>query len=189
MSSGNKIYDYVLVLKPATNSAVFDTVSQLLLFFAFSVNAYAAIVSHSFDHRLLAGAAAIGIAAAWIYSRIERKPFRLGLFIAFAAWIFLHHQWLLALLYSLSGILENYAKRKQEIGLDEQGLVFNGLLQKKYPWSKVQHMILKDGIITIDLPGNRIIQQELEDEVPLKLEQEVNDFCRQHLYTNTRSAV
>jgi hypothetical protein len=59
----SKTYDYVLVLKPATNTVVYDWISQFLLVFAFSVNAYSAIVVRDLDHRLIAGAFAFGIAS------------------------------------------------------------------------------------------------------------------------------
>jgi hypothetical protein len=176
-----KTYDYVLVLKPATNTVVYDWISQFLLVFAFSVNAYSAIAVHSLDYRLVAGAFAFGIAVAGLYSRIEGKPFRIGLFIAFAAWLFLYHQWLLALLYAVCGILEKQVKFKQEVGIDKNGLAINSFPAKEYLWPEVRNMIIKDGIVTIDLPRNKFIQQELENEIPVALEKEVNDFCRRHL--------
>ncbi len=39
---------------------------------------------------------------------------------------------------------------------------------------------LKDGIITIDLYNNKIIQKELDDDSE-ELEKEFNEFCRAHM--------
>ena len=42
-------------------------------------------------------------------------------------------------------------------------------------------MILKFGVLTIDFKNNKIIQGEVNDDVPLQVETEFNVFCKQQL--------
>ena len=85
--------------------------------------------------------------------------------------------------FILLAILERQAKFPLEIGFSESQVVFNTMLKKKYDWSQLSNVVLKDGLLTIDFHNNHLLQREVEDEedeedVP---EEEFNEFCRAQL--------
>jgi len=55
---------------------------------------------------------------------------------------------------------------------------------RKIQWAAVANMILKDGLLTIDMKNNRIIQQYIDDAKTKVDQQEFNEFCRQHLVSS-----
>ena len=59
-------------------------------------------------------------------------------------------------------------------------LVFNGLIKKKYAWSEIEFMVLKDGLLSIHFKSNRLFQKEITNELK---EAEFNDWCLKK-YTN-----
>jgi len=61
---------------------------------------------------------------------------------------------------------------------------FNTFPKKTYQWNEVTNVILKDGILTVDLRNNKIFQKEIETDVSPMVEHEFNDFCKQFLYRN-----
>ncbi|MBO9619221.1 MAG: hypothetical protein J7539_09325 [Niabella sp.] len=52
---------------------------------------------------------------------------------------------------------------------------------KKIPWDQVSNLILKDGILTIDLKNNKIYQHLVKEEDQDVSETEFNEFCRKQL--------
>jgi hypothetical protein len=189
-----KTYDYILTLKPSKGSNAYDWVSRILLFLATAIFAYYAWFQYLYapdiaafggvDNRSHNLAAAIifflAVLAAGLYSLLAKKAFRTGLFIAAIAWFYLYQQYILGILYIVAGLMEWQVKFKPEIGFDAAGITLNSFPKRLYKWHEVSNVILKDGIITVDLYNNRIIQKELEDEAE-DMEQEFNQFCRSHL--------
>jgi len=98
-------------------------------------------------------------------------------------WIKMPYMEWLFVAFILLAILERQAKFPLEIGFSESQVVFNTLLKKKYDWSQLSNVVLKDGLLTIDFHNNHLLQREVEDEedeedVP---EEEFNEFCRAQL--------
>jgi hypothetical protein len=81
--------------------------------------------------------------------------------------------------FILFAILEAQAKYPLEIGFYRGGIVVNYLFKKKYPWTALQSVILKDGLLTLDFRNNVLFQKEvLDDDEPDADEDEFNDYCR-----------
>jgi len=98
-------------------------------------------------------------------------------------WIKMPYMEWLFVAFILLAIMERQVKFPLEIGFSESQVVFNTLLKKKYNWSKLSNVVLRDGLLTIDFLDNRLLQREVEDEeeeedVP---EEEFNEFCRMQL--------
>ena len=91
-----------------------------------------------------------------------------------------YFQWLIAV-FALLAILEYQAKQAPEIGFSSDHIVFNSLFKRKYPWSSLQNVILKDGLLTIDFKNNRLFQKEIDSGENEASEQEFNQWCRQQL--------
>ncbi|MEP7258674.1 MAG: hypothetical protein ABI687_09800, partial [Flavitalea sp.] len=107
--------------------------------------------------------------------------FSKALLIAGLVWTRMpYFQWLVAV-FALMAILEYQAKHSPEIGFSPDKVVFFGLLRKKYSWSEIDNVILKDGLLTIDFTNNRLIQKEIESGENEASEEEFNQWCRQYL--------
>ncbi len=88
-------------------------------------------------------------------------------------------EWLFGVFIILA-LLERQVKFPLEIGFSETQVVFNTLLRRKYNWSQLSNVKLKDGLLTIDFLDNRLLQREVddEDEEDEVSEEEFNEFCR-----------
>ncbi len=98
-------------------------------------------------------------------------------------WIKMPYMEWLFVAFILLAILERQVKFPLEIGFSEKQVVFNTLFKKKYDWSQLDNVVLKDGLLTIDFINNRLLQREVEDEdyEDEVSEEEFNAFCRQQL--------
>ena len=176
-------YDYVVTLK-RDNARKTDLVSVLLLVFSILSFCYVQIKSG------ISGFLSISVVILFtglifnIYlSRTRHEMrFRNWLFAAGIFWLGMPYlQWLF-IPFIFFALLEAQAKYPLEIGFYSDGVVLNSLFNKKFPWSTLQSVILKDGILTLDFINNKLIQKEvLDDDDPDAREDEFNDYCRSKL--------
>jgi hypothetical protein len=112
----------------------------------------------------------------------QHLRFRFWLFLAGITWIGLPFLPWLSLLFFVLALMEYQAKRPLELGFSAEGIVINRLFRKKFRWSELSRVMLRDGMLTLDFKNNRIFQREsLEEDDPEAEEEEFNDFCRQQL--------
>ena len=78
-------------------------------------------------------------------------------------------------------ILEPLANRKLSARIYNNKIIYPTTIPKKILWEEISNVILRDGILTIDLKNNKILQQDLDDSSSEINEPEFNDFCRQQL--------
>jgi len=91
--------------------------------------------------------------------------------------------WLM-LFFVIMALLEKFALTPEEIGFNDEQIVFNGLVPKKIRWTELNNVILKDGIITLDFKNDRLIQKETDDEEEEDedaTEEEFNEYCAARL--------
>ncbi|HVW61521.1 MAG TPA: hypothetical protein VHC48_15825 [Puia sp.] len=113
-----------------------------------------------------------------------RIRYRYLLLIAALGWLgSLIFPWL-SLFFVLLAFLEYQTRRPLEIGFDSDRIVINSLIRRRYDWSDLSNVILRDGLLTIDFKNNRLLQKEVmdddEDEDDAD-EKEFNDYCRARL--------
>jgi hypothetical protein len=173
-------YDYVVILK-RDNAHKTDLVSLLLLIFSFLAFILVQI-RNGLSVFLCLGAVVIlsGLFFNLYLARNKKEMrFRYWLFGAGICWIGMPFlQWLIVPYFVLA-LIETQAKYPLEIGFNAEGVVFNSLFNKRYPWSALQSVILKDGLLTLDFVNNKLIQKEvLDDDDPDAPEDEFNDYCR-----------
>jgi hypothetical protein len=130
--------------------------------------------------------AIIGIIAWWIYCLIAEKNnhqpfFRMGLLMAAAGWFFIPNGKWITFIYLVAAILEKQVKFPQEIAFGKEEIVFNSFPKQRFPWSSLNNVILKDGIITVDFKTNKLIQKEIQSGSTEQDEKEFNDFCQMRL--------
>jgi len=88
------------------------------------------------------------------------------------------------LLFLLLALFERAALMPEEIGLGEEGIVFNSLIPRRVRWTALNQVILKDGLLTIDFKNDQLIQRETDDEEDEDYdatEEEFNEYCAEKL--------
>ncbi len=184
----SKTYDYVIELKKQSFKLI-DFISQFMMLLcigAFLFEAYQTLV---FDNTYLNKRSSILliiisvlILAWWIYvyrmQKMATTPYyRLGLLIGALGWWLIPSGLWIGLIYLVAGILEKPVKVQSEIGFDEEEIAFNSFPTKKIDWQAINNVVLKDGLLTIDLKNNTIIQKEVNDSITKETEKEFNAFC------------
>lgn len=111
--------------------------------------------------------------------RVRKDSIALVYVLICALWIKWEVYWF-AGLTALFYILYLYSTRKFEIIIARDAITYPSVPKRKIRWNELQHIILKDGILTIDLKNNKILQNEIEEHTDLN-EQEFNELCREQL--------
>jgi len=128
--------------------------------------------------------AAIAVFAAFssLYFRNKnQKAILTGAFFLLSfAWIVAGY-WVIGVFNILFMILHISALQKPIVTINESQVIYPSFPKKKIDWQELSNLILKDGLLTIDLKNNRIIQQHIADISSTIDEKEFNDFCRQQL--------
>ncbi len=90
-----------------------------------------------------------------------------------------------AMLFVLFAFLPRLFYGNGKILFDETGVsVPHYGRTRHYSWSELQHVVLKDGLLSIDFRNNRLIQLLIEtDKTPVD-EQSFNEFCNRKLRTS-----
>lgn len=111
----------------------------------------------------------------------EDTPYKMAaLFIISMTWLQMGNWWIFGL-SSLISLLYQIAKRELLVNVNKERIIYPSILSKRINWADLNTVILKDGLLTINLINDEFFQQ-LVDETKTKLdEKEFNDFCRQQL--------
>lgn len=178
------VFDYVITLKRPSYLTI-DAVSQLMYVFALGAFAYFAYAFPSSRPYFMG--IDILILVNWLFCIIKRQKtgfvlFRLGLFFAVIGWLLAPGgRTLLAILYAVAGLIEKQVKFPEEIGFSGDSVVVNTFPKKKFSWSEIANVVLKDNLLTVDFKNNKLIQKEIDEGVSLATEREFNEFCRLQL--------
>jgi len=182
-----KRYDYIVSLK-RIDFKKYDLISQLLLIAAIIIFLF--FLFNNINAWIWYSLPVIVITAQIIYNLFERRKgeivsYRISFFIAALGFILLPEKSfftiLLTGLYIIPLFLERQIKFPEEIGFAEDGITINTFSKKYYPWSLINNVVLKDGLLTIDYKDNKLFQKEIEEKISPVLESEFNEFCRSKL--------
>ncbi len=180
-----KTYDYIIVCK-RPDFRLIDGISQLMLFLSMIVFAKSVRAPVNTPESVVLFSIIAGITGWLIYCYfVQRKGgipfFRLALTLATLGWA-LQPEWRwVSLIYFLAAVIEKQVKFPVEIAFDQEEIVVNSLPKKYYYWNELSNAIIKDGILTIDLKNNKLIQKEIENAGSAKAEMDFNEFCRNRL--------
>lgn len=84
------------------------------------------------------------------------------------------------LLMLIVAVLGFYTNRRAAIKFNQEGIWYPSVPAKLFPWNLVDFVMLRDGILTIELKDNRVFQFTLPvQEAAAHDEQQFNGFCRQ----------
>lgn len=100
-------------------------------------------------------------------------------------WAYHRLYWLTGATFLL-GVMFSYATKVKTVCFSELQIIYPSFPRKKISWNQLNNAILKDGLLTIDLKNNKLIQQFIDDKNAVIDEKEFNDFCRQQLATSNQ---
>jgi hypothetical protein len=185
-----KTYDFIIVLKQPGTYYYIDWISRLMLFMAIAAFIFEGLTGINHHDPLIMASRyffiTLVIVAWWIYCSIQDRagetPFyRFALMLAAWGWYFYPHGGAMTIVYLIAAVLEKPVKVQPEYAFDNESVVYNSFPQKKYGWSEITNVLLKEGMLTIDLKNNQLIQKEVNDDVSAQDEKDFNEFCRKRL--------
>jgi hypothetical protein len=95
-------------------------------------------------------------------------------------WISMERYWL-AVIPFVFDILSVITIRKLSVEFSAEKIIYPSFPSKKFNWSEIDNVVLKDGLLTINFKKNKFIQQFVDETKTVVNEQEFNDFCSQQL--------
>lgn len=174
-------YPYIVTLK---RKSFFwpDTLARLMMGLALVVFLVEMYVSFpSTLSYILIGSLVI---SAWIVYfqhivfRHEIVTYKYALFTLGFAWLFLPQYAWVGVFFIAAALLEKQVKFPEEIGFDDTGVTFNTFPKKEVKWASIEHIVLKDGLLTIQYKNNStFFQQPVDEAVSHILENEFNEYC------------
>jgi len=129
------------------------------------------------------GALLNAIATAWSFKFRKKNPgSRMPFFfllINAVCWFTLQ-RWLAGILMLVFAVMEYYINRHLEIIIDDGSIRYPSFPPKIFHWKDVEQIIMKDGILTIDMKDNRLFQFSLPSESMAGINVDrFNEFCRE----------
>lgn len=89
--------------------------------------------------------------------------------------------WWMGIAIALLGALHFISKRQLLVSIVKEKISYPSFPKKNLAWAELNNIVLKDGLLTIDLKNNHFIQQAIDETKTSVNEQEFNDFCREQL--------
>jgi hypothetical protein len=184
-----KTYDYIIVLKKKSFELI-DNISKLMLLLAlaaFIFDSFSTLYSHNTNLTtsvawllvsLSATIVAWWIFCGWQQGRSIIPYYRFALMFSAWGWIVLPGGKLIAIVYLVACLLEKPIKVSPEVAFDDEEIVMNSFPKQRFQWDAVNNVVLKDGLLTIDLKNNKVIQKEVDAVVSPEVEAEFNSFCK-----------
>lgn len=189
-----KVYTYILEFRQ-NSRALADIISTILLLLSFVFFCYTLyIIRVMTKQTIFLSVMTAGIVGWWIYCYWRQQQgktayYRIGLLMAAAGWAVMMSGWnWISILLLITALIEKQVKFPQEVAFDDNGIVMNTLPKKRYTWSAVKNVVWKDGILTIDLRNNKLIQRETSTEPAGNDEPEFNEFCRSQVARHSGTA-
>lgn len=102
----------------------------------------------------------------------------IGILFASICWIF-EGLTLVGFLNMLFAFMGLKTIRKLEIVFNEIGVVYPSFPKKIFQWTEVEQVVLKDGMLTIDLKNNKLIQFVISNKENNLDEAQFNERCKQ----------
>ena len=170
---------------PNEKTRLYSLISQLMLL----INLLAFLfVIFKTDIPFIKWIACIGsianIAAVIIY-KMKGKPAIVALVVAFIisgiCWA-LYKIYLPAFLLCFFAVFAVFTHQKFIIRFTDEGIFYPSFPSKIFLWNSVEQAMLKDGILTIDLKDNRLLQFSIDKKMCLEVDENVfNAFCKKQI--------
>jgi len=184
------VYPFVVTLKNTSRKYI-DTFSLLLLGISVLLFLREQYFSDNIKISYLFGGIAIAIIAGWNFYRHKKTGatvfYSSAQFIAAIGWVTMPYLPWLFIPFALMGLFERQAKMPLEVGFSAACITINTLIRRRYQWSELNNVVLKDDVLTLDFKNNRLLQRETIEEEGEADEDEFNQFCRQQLAASAQT--
>lgn len=111
----------------------------------------------------------------------ENTPYRFfALFLISMFWINSSFWWIGVILF-IPEVFYLVSRRPLLVIAGKDKIIYPSFPLKNFLWPSLNNVILKDGLLTIDLKNNKLIQQVIDYSKTTVNEKEFNDFCNQQL--------
>lgn len=175
------LFQYVLVVKKEKHHNI-DLISILLCFISFAFFIYYCVLQNSFANVLFTGALLIPVTVIRAFLLRKKKTgrqitFKHPLLITGILWLFVPGMRWVFILFVLFVLFDHQARHPLEIGVSDEQIVINTFFRKKYKWTELSNVILKDNLFTLDFKNNKILQREIEPYRSDVDEKAFNAFC------------
>lgn len=105
-----------------------------------------------------------------------------------AYWLALGY-WGAAIVVAILAILYNGVNKVPEVIVTKEQILYPSFPVRTIEWATVSNLVLKDGLLTIDLRNNHIIQQPVQVSANTATEREINEFCREQIARNPKAGL
>lgn len=116
--------------------------------------------------------------------------YRTELFICAIGWYYLplfDEARYFGFLYALVALMERWVKTPDQWVFNTDKITHRVFPRKNYEWVEIEQVMIRDGLFTLDLRNNTLIQKPLDQPVEAALIAEFNQFCQSQLHFNTTS--
>ncbi len=184
-----KTYEYIIVLKKKSFELI-DNISKLMLLLALAAFIFDSFFTLYHHNTKLTPSLAwllvfisVAIISWWSFCSWQQRRglipyYRFALMFAAWGWFIVPTGAWIAAIYLVACFMEKPVKVSPEVALDNEEIVFNSFPQKKYTWNEITNIVLKDGLLTIDLKNNTLIQHNTDSATDANIEAEFNQFCK-----------
>lgn len=119
----------------------------------------------------------------WFTKKINKKKTLTVLAIITVLICLKYNLWWLAILNMILIFIYPLIQKELRVMFDENQIDYPSFPVKKISWTEVDNVILKDGLLTIDLKNNKILQSEiLETKNGFSIdENDFNQFCKEQI--------
>jgi hypothetical protein len=107
----------------------------------------------------------------------EINKFSLSFSVIVIAWIIMQFYWIAALNFFLF-IFQDITRRRLLVLFFDDRIIYPSFPKRTIQWQELNQVILKDGLLTIDLKNDKVFQNEIISDVN---ETELNEFCTSHI--------
>jgi hypothetical protein len=179
---------YTFILKNE-KSKNYRAISQLLIFFNLSGFVFLFINSEeriSKNFWLLFSVLATAVFTLFIVIEwVSKKPmpdfWHRSIFGYCAlAWL-IEGYWWLSILFAAVVLLDFLARKKLVVTISDKKIIIPSIPKKEVEWGKLNNLILKDDLLTIDFKNNKLFQHLILNSDWEVDEKEFNDFCKSKL--------
>jgi hypothetical protein len=104
---------------------------------------------------------------------VENDSIALSFPLAIIVWIVLQFYWAAVIIFFLF-LFQDISRRKLTVLVYDDRIVYPSFPKRTIEWQELNNVILKDGILTIDLKNNKVFQNEIQSPAS---EIDFNEFC------------
>jgi hypothetical protein len=108
---------------------------------------------------------------------IESDCISLSFSLAIISWIVLKFYWAAALIFILF-LFQDISRRKLIVLVFEDRIIYPSFPKRTIEWQEMNNILIKDGLLTIDLKNDKIYQEEI---LSATSEMDFNTFCETQL--------